>query len=109
MKTLIIILIAVVLLFNLTPLSYILKEDYTYSNYDMSFQFSEHGGAGYNFEMGRRRYKRFLEKNPEKAKTDRQLYRTFTIKPWRFWQWSDYLFSGERFKLPYKDTIGANK
>ena len=53
-----------------------------------------------DFEVVKIRYKRFLEQHPERR--GEILYRTFTIKPWRFWQWSDYLFSPERFKLPYK-------
>lgn len=93
--------IAVVLLANLTPLSYLWREDYTYRNYDGSFRFNEEGSAGFNFKMARTRYRWFLKDHPEKQR-DTLLYRTFTIKPWRFWQWGDFVFGPDRFKLPYK-------
>jgi hypothetical protein len=25
-----------------------------------------------------------------------------TIKPWRFWEWREYIFHSDRFSLPYK-------
>jgi hypothetical protein len=100
-KTLIIALIILVI-FNYSPISYLLKENYNYTNYDHTFFLGEEGGKGYDFEAIKLRYKRFLEHNPDKAKTNAQLYRTFTIKPWRIWQWSDYIFQHDRFSLPYK-------
>jgi hypothetical protein len=101
-KVIVIILVLLVAISNFSPISYLLKENYSYSNIDGSFKFHEEGGAGYNFAMAKKRYEWFLKDNPEKAKRDSTLYRTFTIKPWRFWQWGDYLFQNERFRLPYK-------
>ena len=43
-----------------------------------------------------------MSRNPDKDLGDNHLFRTFTIKPWRFWQWGDMLFHSDRFRLPYK-------
>lgn len=103
MKKIAIVIVVIVLILNLTPISYLLKEDYSYSNADGSYTFNEEGGAGFNFDMAKQRYKWFLQEHPEKLKEDTKLYRTFTIKPWRVWQWWDYAFQHDRFSLPYKD------
>jgi hypothetical protein len=100
-KIILIIFLVVVFIFNLTPVSYLLKENYTYRNSDGSYTFQEEGG-GYNFNMAKTRYKWFLREHPSKSQGDTQLYRTFEIKPWYIWEWGDYIFQHERFSLPYK-------
>jgi len=95
------IIIALILISNLPFVNYFLKEDYTYSNADGSFQYNEEGGNGKSFWGCQRKYGYFLCQHPEKDTGDNQLYRTFTIKPWRFWQWGDMIFHSERFALPY--------
>jgi hypothetical protein len=97
----IIIVIFIILIINFSPFSSIFRENYTYSNYDGSFKFEEQG-SGYDFNMALRRYQKFLKNNQAKKEIDSQLYRTFTIKPWRFWEWGEYIFHHERFALPYK-------
>ena len=47
------------------------------------------------------RYQRFLDRHTLAPET--QLYRTFTIKPWQFWQWWEMIVRNERFQLPYLD------
>jgi hypothetical protein len=47
-------------------------------------------------------YGYFLCQHPEKDQGDNRLYRTFTIKPWYFWEWYQMIFHSERFALPYK-------
>jgi len=94
--------VAVLFIFNFTPLSYLLHEHYTYRNYDNSFTFSEENGGNADYQWARNKYAYFLKTNPEKAKTDPTLYRTFTIQPWRFWEWREFLFCPQRFRLPYK-------
>lgn len=106
-KWLVIVVIAVLLIFNFTPLSYILHENYTYSNGDGSFSDSEEAGGKPAFLTVTYDFRDFLKKHPEQKAKDSTLYRTYTIKPWRFWQWSDYLFCPERFRLPYLDTTKA--
>lgn len=95
-------LLIVFLLFNYTPLNYILKEDYTYSNIDGSYTDSEEGGKGFDYETIVRRYATFMCKHPDKDLGDNRLFRTFTVKPWYIWEWHDMIFHSERFWLPYK-------
>jgi hypothetical protein len=103
-KWTIIIVVVILLIANFTPVSYILHENYSYSNFDRSFIDSEEAGGTAAFKTVLLDYRDFLKKHPNKKATDSTLYRTFTIKPWRFWQWSDYLFCLERFRLPYKNN-----
>ena len=102
MKKIIIIVICLIAFSNLPIFKFFLLEHFTYANYDNSFQYNEEGGKGRSFSDCLMNYGYFLCKNPEKDLGDKRLYRTFTIKPWRFWQWGEYLFHSERFFLPYK-------
>ncbi len=88
---------------NLPLFSFFLQEDYTYSNADNTFNYNEEGGKGNSFWGCERSYGYFLCQHPEKDQGDNNLYRTFTIKPWRFWQWYDMLFT-KRYRLPYKSA-----
>lgn len=93
----IVIWIAVIIVFVNLPLwDFFLMEEYAYTNYDGSFFYSELSGSG--LAIGERRYKVFLKEHPDKGKHDKNLYRTFTIRPWRFWQWREMIFtaSGSR-------------
>jgi len=90
-----------ILVINLPAFNFLINENYTYSNNDGSFRYSEEAGKGNSFQSCLINYGSFLCKNPEKDRGDNRLYRTFTIKPWRFWEWSEMLFS-ERYRLPYK-------
>lgn len=101
-KWVFIVVICVLLIMNFTPLSYVLHENYTYRNFDGSFRDAEEGGGKPAFLTVRYDYRDFLKKYPGKKAKDSLLYRSFTIKPWRFWQWSDFIFCPQRFRLPYK-------
>ncbi len=101
-KNIIITIIAIILIFNYTPINYILKENYTYSNFDGSFTFSEEGGKGFNYTSVIRAYTYFLCQHPEKDQGDNRLYRTFAFKPWCFWEWGQMIFHSDRFLLSYK-------
>lgn len=79
-------------------------ENYTYSNADRSFTYSEEGGKGFTYESTVRAHAVFLCRNPEKDKGDNRLYRSFTFKPWHFWEWSEMIFHSERFFLPYLES-----
>ena len=108
-KITLVIFIVIVVLVNITPISYLLKETYSYSNADGSFTFHEEIGGGYNFEMAKKKYKWFLEEHPSQKGSDTKLYRTFTIKPWYIWELGDFIFQNERFRLPYKSPEELNK
>lgn len=84
---------------NLPPISYFLQEEYHYQNRDGSFKYVEVTGKGLDYEVGKLRFEHFLKENPENP--NRTLYRTFTIKPWRFWEWWQITAHWERFSLPY--------
>lgn len=63
--------------------------------------YSEESGKGKSFMGCMKMYGHFLCQYPEKDTGDNKLYRTFTIKPWKFWLWRQYLFHSDRFSLPY--------
>jgi hypothetical protein len=93
--------VSILLMLNYTPLVHFLKEDYTYQNFDRSFIITEENG--FDYEVVKLRYQRFLSKNPIKARLNNSLYRNFKMRPWYIWEWSDYIFQHERFSLPYKE------
>lgn len=96
------IILCIVVFLNLPLWSFFLEENYTYSNVDGSFQTSEEGGKNGHFETVMMRYGGFLCQHPDKDNGDNNLYRTFTIQPWRFWEWRQMIFHSDRFWLPYK-------
>ena len=100
-KRIILIISIIIVVTNLTSFSFFLKEDYTYRNADGSFTYSEEGGKGKSYWGCQRTYGYFLCQHPEKDQGDNKLYRTFTIKPWRFWEGYEMVFHHDRFKLPY--------
>ncbi|WP_443939194.1 PDDEXK nuclease domain-containing protein [Pedobacter sp. MW01-1-1] len=73
-----------------------------YQNKDASFEFTEEGGPTQTFETTKRRFEHFKTKNPANPNTT--LYRTFTIKPWRFWEWWQMIAHSEPFRLPFKSA-----
>ncbi|MFC0514600.1 hypothetical protein ACFFGT_10325 [Mucilaginibacter angelicae] len=101
MKKVILIASVIIALSNLPIFNFFLQEDFRYQNFDGSFLYKEEPGKGKSFIGCIRSYGHFLCEHPERDRGDNRLYRTFTIKPWRFWQWSEMLFS-ERYRLPYK-------
>ncbi|MGN7988705.1 hypothetical protein ACTJKC_15255 [Pedobacter sp. 22226] len=101
-KIWIIIIVSIVIITNLPPVNYFLEENYSYQNNDASFIYVEQPGKGLDYEVGQIRFKRFQKQNPDK---DQTLYRTFTLKPWKFWEWWQMLRHFERFKLPYYSKI----
>lgn len=100
-KRIILIISVIIVVSNLPFFSFFLQEDYTYRNADGSFTYSEEGGKGKSYWGCQRTYGYFLCQHPEKDQGNNKLYRTFTIKPWRFWEWYEMVFHHDRFKLPY--------
>ncbi len=99
MKKTFLVIVLVIVVSNLPFFNFFLQEDFTYANSDGSFYYNEEAGKGKSFEGCLRMYAHFIETHPDvKNKT---LYRTFTIKPWRFWEWYQMIFHSQRFQLPY--------
>ena len=67
---------------NYTILGYFLKRHYTYSNSNGTFRFDERRLKGISYRTRDNAYRNFIQKNPNVK--DKQLYRTFTLDPWRF-------------------------
>ncbi|KIA92224.1 hypothetical protein OC25_17435 [Pedobacter kyungheensis] len=103
-KTLILVIASIVFISNLPPITYFLQENYHYQNKDGSFQFSEQGGPTQDFDVAKSKFESFKLKNPDNP--HKTLFRTFTLKPWRFWEWWQMIRHFERFKLPYYPKAG---
>jgi len=102
-KKILLIFFLAVITANLPFFDFFFLENYTYSNFDGSFQYSEEGSFNRSFASCQFNYGVFLCRHPEKDQEDNRLYRTFTIKPWRFWEWRQFIFHSERFSLPYRE------
>jgi|SRR5579863_1708731 len=100
-RKIIYIILIIMAVSNLPFFDFFLQENYTYSNVDGSFSYSEEGGNGKSYWGCQRKYGYFLCQHPEKDQGDNQLYRTFTVKPWQFWEWREFIFHSDRFRLPY--------
>ena len=98
-----------IVLINLPIFDFYTKEAFSYTNSDGSFNYTEESGAGDSYTLGQRKYGHFLCQHPDKDQGDNRLYRTFTIKPWYFWEWRQFIFHSERFGLPYKDPAEIKK
>ena len=89
---------AIIIISNLPPVSYFLQEEYHYQNKDGSFNFTEISNI-HDFEVCKRQFESYISKNPHNS--NKILYRKFTLKPWRFWEWWQMIAHFERFNLPY--------
>lgn len=81
------------------PVTYFFQEQYHYQNQDGSFQFLEPGGPTQDFDVARQRFESFKIKYPRNP--NKTLFRTFKLKPWRFWEWWQMIKHFERFTLQY--------
>lgn len=104
MKTKVIVGVIFFLIFiNLPFWSFFLSENFCYQNIDGSFNACEEKGAGSSYAGCMRQYGAYLKLHQDNIEDNNKLYRTFTIKPWRFWEWREMIFHSERFYLPYLD------
>lgn len=87
------------LLCQFTVLGLFTKPAYSDCNASRAFRFTEEAGA--DLLDCERAYGYFLCGHPELDKGDSRLFRTFTVEPWKFWQWRQLLLHGERYGLPY--------
>ena len=96
-KTILIIILGMIIISNLPPVYYFIGENYSYQNADKSFTFTEQPGTIQNFKMAELRFESFKLQNSNNI--NKILFRTFTIKPWKFWEWYQMIFNNERFML----------
>ncbi|WP_421940597.1 hypothetical protein [Pedobacter sp.] len=101
-KKILLIAIFIIVISNLPPVYYFIGENYHYQNYDGSFSFTEQPGTGQNFTVAKAMFKDFI-RDKKQIKQD-VLFRTFTIKPWKFWEWWQMVNGFDRFKLAYMTT-----
>jgi hypothetical protein len=90
--------IAIIILSNTPPAQFFLLPNYSYQNRNGSFQYSEEPGKGMDFEAGKIQFEGWKKQNS--GNINHSLYRKFTIKPWQFWEWWQYIAHSDRFKLP---------
>jgi hypothetical protein len=98
-KFILIFLLAIIIVSNTPPVQYFLLEQYEYQNKDGSFKYQEIPGQSLDFEVAQIRWNRFKSENPNNP--NQTLYRTFSIKPWQFWEWWQFIVHNERYRLPY--------
>jgi hypothetical protein len=91
----------VLIFINLPFWDFFTKEYYSYCNADKTFIYTEE--AGMDFQACQRMYGYFLCQHPGKDSGDNTLYRSFTLKPWKFWQWREMLMHNDRFLLRFKE------
>jgi hypothetical protein len=103
-KKIIIWTICFIIFINLPFWDFFTGEDYSFSNRDGSYTYVEMTGKGGDLKSTLLNYGGYLALHPEKDKDDNNLYRTFTIKPWRIWEWRQMIMHSDRFQLPYLDT-----
>jgi len=84
---------------NFTIVGYFMKRNYMYSNYNGTFRYAEDRLKGKPYAGRVNSYNSFLKKYPEVQ--DKQLYRTFWLNPWFFWEWREWVEHFDRFTLPY--------
>lgn len=98
-KIILIAISVVIVISNTPPMQFFLLENYNYQNADGSFKYAEEPGQALDFKVGERRWERFKTENSNNP--NQTLFRTFKIKPWRFWEWWQFIAHGKRFTLPY--------
>ena len=89
----------ILILANTPPVTFFFGEQYHYQNRDGSFEFIEQPGKGQSFETLKLRFESFLKHNPQNP--HQELYRTFRLKPWKFWEWWRMIWSYDRYQLEY--------
>ena len=97
-------IILIIVMSNLPPINFFWQDNYSYQNKDGSFRYTEQPGKALDYNVGKIRFERFKKMNPDNP--HKTLYRTFTLKPWRFWEWWQMIRHIERFNLPYYPIAG---
>ena len=100
-RTIIVLIIVIITLSNTPPAAFFLQPAYHYQTRDAEFSYTEEPGKGLDYQVLQIRYNEYREANKNRPERDIQLYRTFTFKPWQFWQWWEMIVRNGRFRLPY--------
>lgn len=100
-KVVVSIIAVTIIIANMPPVTYFLQEDYHYQNKDATFEFTETSNFR-DVNVGKKQFESYILKNPNNP--NKTLYRTFTLKLWRFWEWWQMLSHYERWLLPFLDT-----
>lgn len=72
---------------------------YSFETQNTEFQFRVDPAGGEDVAMMEREFQKFLNLHPHAQ--DRELYRTFEIRPWQFWNWY-YYSTSDVYEYPYK-------
>ena len=73
---------------------------YSFETRQAEFEFLVNPEAGPDVAMMEREFQKFLNLHPQTE--DMELYRTFEIKPWQFWNWYHFL-SSDLYRYPFKE------
>jgi hypothetical protein len=73
---------------------------YSFETQHTEFEFLVNPDEGPDVALMEREFQKFLSRNPQTE--DRELYRTFEIKPWQFWNWYHFLTS-DLYAYPFKE------
>ena len=76
------------------------KVIYSFQTQDAAFEFIVDPAVGPDVASMEREFQKFL--NLHSQKEDQELYRTFEMKLWQFWNWYYYLTS-DLYKYPFKE------
>jgi len=101
-RIIIITVAVIIILSNTTPIQYFFKESYHYQNRDGSFEFTEQGGPTQDFDVAQKKFESFKLDNP--LNPNKTLYRTFDLKPWKFWEWWEMIRHWKKYNLPKYET-----
>lgn len=77
---------------------------YSFETQNAEFEFLVNPSGGPDVAMMEREFQKFLNLHPQTQ--DRELYRTFEIRPWQFWNWYQYITS-DVYEYPYKAQKGS--
>jgi len=72
---------------------------YAFETRNAEFEFVLDPAGGQDVALMEREFQKFLSLHPQTE--DRELYRTFEIKPWQFWNWYHFLTS-DLYGYPFK-------
>jgi hypothetical protein len=72
---------------------------YAFETRNAEFRFIVDEEEGMDQDRMQREFQKYLQLHP--GMEDRQLFRTFEMKPWKFWNWYHYLES-DLYEYPYK-------
>ena len=73
---------------------------YAFETQNAEFRFVVDPDQGMGHERMQEEFGKFLRLHPGTGETE--LYRTFEMEPWKFWNWYHYL-SSELYTYPYKE------